>query len=221
MVLSRSQARRFYDRFGKKLDSQAFYEDAALEDLINHAEFDTAQSVYEFGCGTGRFAERLLKNILPATASYAGTDISQTMISLAEQRLLPYEKRAKVTKSNGSINFGRAEHTLDRVVSTYVLDLLSDADIRSVIDEARRVLKPGGKLCLVSLTNGNTIVSKLVTKLWKMLFATHPMFVGGCRPIMLESYLDQESWSLEYHHVVIQYGVSSEVIVASPKKLAA
>ncbi len=99
MVLSRSRVRRFYDRFGKMLDTQAFYEDAALDDLISHAEFDTAQSVFEFGCGTGRFAERLLKNILPSTASYTGTDISQTMISLAGQRLLSYEKRAIVTKS--------------------------------------------------------------------------------------------------------------------------
>jgi hypothetical protein len=37
MVLTRSQAQRFYDRFGKKQDAQAFYEDAALDDLIAHA----------------------------------------------------------------------------------------------------------------------------------------------------------------------------------------
>lgn len=65
MVLTRSQARRFYDHFGAKQDSQAFYEDAALDDLMRHADCAQAQSVFEFGCGTGRFAAQLLTKHLP------------------------------------------------------------------------------------------------------------------------------------------------------------
>lgn len=217
MILSPHEAQRFYDRFGKKQDAQAFYEDAALEDLITHAKFETAQSVFEFGCGTGRFAARILKNALPASATYTGIDISQTMVLLAEQRLLLYKKRASVTKSSGDNHFQIAEHSVDRVVSTYVLDLLSDADIRNVLTEAHRVLKPDGKLCLVSLTNGVTVFSKLVSILWKMCFKIHSTLIGGCRPISLKSYFDQSSWSLEYHHIVIQYGISSEVVIATPK----
>lgn len=218
MTLSRREAQRFYDRFGKKQDAQAFYEDAALEDLIAHAKFETAQSVYEFGCGTGRLAARLLEQILPSSASYIGTDISQVMISIARQRLMLYEKRANLTQSNGAIHIELTENTVDRIVSTYVLDLLSDADIRSLVAEAYRVLKPDGKLCLVSLTNGVTIVSRIVSTLWKMLFKARATLVAGCRPVNLKSYLDQASWTLEYHHIVVQYGVPSEVIVAAPNK---
>jgi ubiquinone/menaquinone biosynthesis C-methylase UbiE len=219
MTLSRSKAERFYDRFGRKQDAQAFYEDAALEELIAHATFESAQNVYEFGCGTGRLAERLLKQTLPSSAVYTAADISRVMISIAQQRLKPYGKRIDLIKSNGAIHVRLTDHTVDRFVSTYVLDLLADADIRNVIAEAYRVLRTDGKLCLVSLTSGVTMVSKLVSTLWEILFRVYPTLVGGCRPIPLESYLDQKSWSVEYHHIVVQYGVPSEVVIASPKNM--
>ena len=217
MVLTRSQARTFYNRFGKKQDTQAFYEDAALDDLIAHATFEQAEKVFEFGCGTGRFASRLLAKHLSPSASYLGIDLSQTMIAIAEQRVLPYKERAKVTQSDGSMRFPLSDHSVDCVVSTYVLDLLPEEDIRRVISEARRALIPGGKLCLVGLTQGVTFVSRIVIALWSAVFGLRPSFVGGCRPILLGSFFDQQSWSIDYRNVVTRFGVPSEVLIASPK----
>jgi hypothetical protein len=54
-MLSHEEARAFYDWFGARQDSQRFYEDPALCDLLGHADFGEARSVFEFGCGTGRF----------------------------------------------------------------------------------------------------------------------------------------------------------------------
>jgi ubiquinone/menaquinone biosynthesis C-methylase UbiE len=216
MVLTRSQAQRFYDRFGKKQDTQALYEDAALDDLIAHATFEQAEKVFELGCGTGRFAFRLLTRHLSPSGRYLGTDLSQTMIDIAEQRISPYAERAKVVQSGASIRFPLPDCSVDRVVSTYVLDLLSEADIRDSISEARRVLTPSGRLCLVSLTHGVTFASRVVCALWWAVFRLHASLVGGCRPIRLDSFLDQMSWSVDYRNVVTRMGVPSEVLVASP-----
>ena len=60
-LLSPTQAERFYNRFGKRLDSQTFYEKPALDDLAAHLQLETCRSVVEFGCGTGRFAEEFSK----------------------------------------------------------------------------------------------------------------------------------------------------------------
>jgi trans-aconitate methyltransferase len=70
--------------FGK--DRQRLYENSAISELIAHAAFDSAHSVFEFGCGTATFAARLLQRYLPADARYVGLDISSTMVSLAQQR---------------------------------------------------------------------------------------------------------------------------------------
>jgi ubiquinone/menaquinone biosynthesis C-methylase UbiE len=67
MVLKPSEAKAFYDRFGKKQDDQSFYEDLATDDLIAHARLGEAEKVLEFGCGTGRFAYRILEPILGVT----------------------------------------------------------------------------------------------------------------------------------------------------------
>jgi ubiquinone/menaquinone biosynthesis C-methylase UbiE len=217
MVLTRSQAQRFYDRFGGKQDAQAFYEDAALEDLIAHAAFEQAERVFELGCGTGRFALRLLGKHLSPSASYFGIDLSRTMIDLAERRISPYAKRARVVQSDGSMRFPLADHSVDRVVCTYVLDLLPEEDIRHAVAEANRALKAGGKLCLVSLTHGVTLASRIVEGLWSRIFQWRAALVGGCRPIDLHPFFDPQSWSIDYRNVISRLGVPSEIIIASPK----
>lgn len=219
MILTRTQARKFYDRFGAKQDTQAFYEDAALDDLVAHAAFGQAQSVFELGCGTGRFAARLLAQALPASASYFGTDLSRTMIGIADERMLPYAGRAKVMESDGSMHLPLADRCVERVVSTYVLDLLPETDIREVLVDAARVLIPGGKLCLVSLSRGVTFASVIVSALWSAAWRLHAAWVGGCRPIRLESFLDRQVWSIEYCNVVVRFGVPSEVLIASLKSV--
>jgi ubiquinone/menaquinone biosynthesis C-methylase UbiE len=215
MVLTSSQAKAFYDRFGSKQDAQAFYEDAALDDLIAHAKFELAERVFEFGCGTGRLAARLLSKHLSPSASYLGVDLSETMIDLAKQRLSPFIGRARVKQSDGAMRFPLPDRSVDRVVSAYVLDLLSDQDMRDAASEAQRVLKPAGKLCLVSLTHGVTPVSRIVSALWSMTFRLRASLVGGCRPIRLASYFAPPVWSLDYRNVVTRFGISSEVLVVS------
>jgi ubiquinone/menaquinone biosynthesis C-methylase UbiE len=217
MVLTRSQAQTFYNRFGRKQDAQAFYEDGALDDLIGHAAFEQAEKVFELGCGTGRFASRLLAKHLSPSAVYFGIDLSQTMITIAQKRILPYKKRAKVSQSDGSMHFPLPNDSVDCVVATYVLDLLPEEDILQAISEARRVLIAGGKLCLVSLTQGVSFVSRIFIALWSAVFRLRPSLVGGCRPILLNSFFDQRNWSVDYRNVVIRFGVPSEVLIASPK----
>ncbi|MEJ2439832.1 MAG: class I SAM-dependent methyltransferase [Gammaproteobacteria bacterium] len=216
MVLTPAQARKFYDRFGSKQDTQAFYEDVALDTLIAHADLAKANAVFEFGCGTGRFAVKLLSEYLPESASYLGMDVSTTMTELATQRLSQYNGRASVIQSDGKIAFPLADQSVDRVISTYVLDLLSEKDISQFIGEAHRVLRPGGKLCLVSLTRGCTMASRAITGIWSLLFRLSASMVGGCRPIQLVSFIDRHRWSIEYHDLLTQFGVPSEILIVTP-----
>lgn len=95
-VLSHEEAKAFYDWFGIRQDSQRIYEDAALDDLVAHAGFSEAHSVFEFGCGTGRFAERLLSDLLPSECRYQAADASAAMVRLAQARLAPWKDRAQV-----------------------------------------------------------------------------------------------------------------------------
>jgi SAM-dependent methyltransferase len=81
--------------------------------------------MFECGCGTGVFAERLLSRHLPPQARYLAVDSSATMVALARTRLA---------------RFG------ERFVSNYVLDLLSLPDMAHLLAEAHRLLVADGRL---------------------------------------------------------------------------
>ncbi len=214
--LTTEQARAFYDRFGARQDRQGFYENTALGELIRHGDFEAAERVFEFGCGTGRFAAELLAGPLPEGCRYLGVDISTTMVSLAGARLQPWAGRAEAELWRGEAPPG-GEAAFDRFVSTYVLDLLAPAAVAETIAMARMMLVPQGKLCLVGLTEGKGLPARLVSSLWKAVHACHPVLVGGCRPVRLLQFLGEHSWRVEHHQVVNSWGISSEVLVASPR----
>ncbi len=214
MALSRLEAKAFYDKFGAKQDKQAFYEDPAINCLIANARLKAAYRIFEFGFGTGRLAERLFREVLPPSASYAGVDCSPVMADLARGRLAPFVKRADVKVTDGSIEFPIPEASVDCVISTYVLDLLCEYDSRRFMENARRVLRPGGRLLLTSLTDGTGPVSRAVTGVWKMVYRLRPVLVGGCRPIQLTMLLEPTQWKILHREVVVSFGIASEVLVA-------
>ena len=59
-------AKRFYDKFGSKQDKQGLYEDHALNKVFELGRFEKSNLVFEVGCGTEHFAERLLREYLPS-----------------------------------------------------------------------------------------------------------------------------------------------------------
>jgi ubiquinone/menaquinone biosynthesis C-methylase UbiE len=215
-TLSPAAARALYDRIGGWQDTQRFYEDCATADLIAQSDFLTAGSVFEFGAGTGRIAEQLLRSHLPAPARYHGIDISSTMVALARQRLAPWRDRATVEQSDGSPRLPAPDSSVDRFVSTYVLDLLSAEDIARVLEEAHRVLSPNGRLCLVSATHGQRPLERFVMGLAARLHSLSPRLVGGCRAVDLASSLGAGRWQVLARSVVSKWGITSEVLVATP-----
>jgi ubiquinone/menaquinone biosynthesis C-methylase UbiE len=218
-TLTFKEARAYYDSFGAKQDSQTFYEGPAIQKLIANGHFDQAASVFEFGCGTGRFAHELIREHLPPDAIYCGTDISSTMIQLATKRLESFGPRAVVTLTSAKIDIPVGDKSIDRFVSTYVLDLLPQADVQKVLEEARRVLQGDGLLCLASITSGITFLSRIVMDTWQWIFSRNPSIVGGCRPTHLTELLPAAHWQIRYRTVVVAWGIASEVVIAVPIKV--
>jgi ubiquinone/menaquinone biosynthesis C-methylase UbiE len=215
-TLSRTQARAAYDRIGSLQDRQTFYESHALADLCEHADFEHAASVFEFGCGTGRFGAELLRERLPKDAHYLGVDQSSTMVGLARERMLPFGERAEIRQTDGSTGLAVADASYDRFVSSYVLDLLGFDDIRQLLREAHRALEPRGLLCLTSLTAAESSLSRAVMWGWHQVNRVSPALLGGCRPLELLNHISPEHWQVVHHRRIEAFGIPSEIVVAKP-----
>lgn len=213
--LTYDEASSIYDRIGIWYERQDFYERAAINKLCRHASFDTASSVIELGCGTGKLATRLLEEELPSDARYLGLDVSNKMVTLTKEKTASFRSQVEVRRTDGRVRgLAIADESYDRFVTCYVLDLLSLEDIRGVFEEARRILKPDGLLCVASLTHGTTTLSKTISQAWTWVHSLDPRFVAGCRPIEVQNSLDLDSWSVEYCRKVVSYGITSEVVIA-------
>ena len=213
-ILSYEQAKRFYDWMGAKQDAQCFYERPALADLVSHLELAEAENVIEFGCGTGRLAEELFNRYLSLNACYVGLDLSRTMIELAQSRTARFGGRAAIQQTSGTTHVDLPDGAFDRFISTYVLDLLSERDIDSLLSEAYRVLTNGGLPGVVSLTRGSRGLSRFVTWTWERLQQFSPMLTGGCRPIKIRPLLEDLRWKVLHRNVVTPFAVASEIVVA-------
>jgi len=213
-ALTHAQARAFYDRFVWLQDWQQRYESPALEVLVREGAFGEAHSIVELGCGTGRLAERLLARELPDDAEYLGIDVSARMVERTRRRLARFGGRASVRMTDGCLQLPAADRAFERLIAAYVLDLLSESDVGLALDEAHRVLVPGGRLCIASLGEGTTPSSRMLCRAWKALYRASPFLVGGCRPTELRAVLLPSTWEILHAETVVAYSVPTQVVVA-------
>lgn len=171
-VFSTLQTANFYDRFGKKQDQQAFYEDIAIKYLLEESNLAEANKIIEFGYGTGRMAVHILNEYTSSNIKYVGYDLSTTMSLLARQRLSQFQDRAIIRQSDGTPNLPEENCSADRVISTYVLDILGESDIRAFFEEVWRILTPGELVSVISLTRARNLFPRLVMGLWSLLYST-------------------------------------------------
>ena len=217
MALSPDRVRRVYDRIGRLQDTQAFYEDAAIDDLIANSDLGNAHRVIEIGCGTGRLARRLLDRQLPADATYLGVELSPKMAELTRDRLRPHLARSAVTLTDAVNAWPEAADRADRVIATYLFDLLDASATTALLDHIAQCLVSGGLLCAVSLTDGSHGLTRAVSRLWTAVWRRRPGLVGGCRPVQLADTLTGLGWALRHHTTVTAWALTSEIVVAQPR----
>jgi len=200
-------ARRFYDRLGQGHDWAERYEGRAKSLALARLDLSPGQQVLNVGVGTGREQIHIQAAITPGGTGF-GLDLSPVMLQLT------HHSTAALLCEGNACRLPFADVGFDRLFSAYVLDLISAGDLPNLLAEFRRVLRPGGRLVLVSLTEGVNLPSRLLVGLWKAAYAVSPVACGGCRPVQLAGLVEAAGFCRVEREVVVQLGVPSEVIVA-------
>jgi ubiquinone/menaquinone biosynthesis C-methylase UbiE len=136
----------FYDAFTKLLGVEGVH-----RKLIRQATIRPDHRVLEIGCGTGNLA--FLAKRLNPTAQVIGIDPDPK--ALARARRKAKQQGASLQFDSGfSEELPYPDASFDRILSAFMLHhVQSDAKLLTV-QEARRVLKPGGFLHLVDFQDG-------------------------------------------------------------------
>lgn len=152
---------------------------------IELAQIKSTDKILEVAVGIGLSFLEILKRVDRRNTVY-GIDLSPAML----------EKTKKLITKKGYTNFDLKEadtrhlpfpdETFDVLYNSYMLDLIPIADFPVVLKEFRRVLKKGGQLVLVNLGKKD---SRPV--FYEKLYKLSPYFWGGCRPVLMESFVKE------------------------------
>ena len=207
--ISQSEIPRVYDALSKTYDIWGkLAESRARNRAIELAKIRDGQRILEVAVGTGlTFCEIVRRN---PNGTNIGIDISQGMLKKAEKRLGKLSWANYALKIESAFQLQAADNHFDLLMNSYMFDLIAFDEMDTVLKEFKRVLKKGGRLILVNMTEGESVGSGLYT----MLYRISPRAFGGCRGVKLSDKLKQHGFevvSREYHQ---QLWFPSEVILA-------
>lgn len=134
-----------WDRAARLYDFQLFLERAAIDLALELAAIGPGDRVLDLGTGTGAVLRRLAARA-DAPREAVGVDRSASMLAAA--RDLPSAWRLMCADAT-ALPF--ANESFDVVTAAYLLHLLGPAARPSVIADAARVLRPGGRMVTVTV----------------------------------------------------------------------
>lgn len=191
-----------YDIWGRLTEARA--RDRALE----LAEIQDGQHILEVAVGTGlAFYEIVRHN---PHGHNLGIDLSKGMLEKAERRL------RMLGQVNYSLRVGTAfdlpleDESVELLVNNYMFDLIAFEDMGRVLAEFKRVLRKGGKLILVNMTEGERWGSQIYDRVYNL----SPKLMGGCRGVKLSGKLQEYGFKVDVREYYQQLLFPSEVIRA-------
>ena len=114
---------------------------ATTQFLLDNVGISSDDVVLEIGCGVGRVG----KHLAPRCRRWIGADVSTNMLRFAAENLREVENVEFVELSGYDLG-PIASETVDVAYCTVVFPHLSQWDRYSYVEDAFRVLRPGGKL---------------------------------------------------------------------------
>ena len=211
---SKDAARASYNRMSRWYDmiagsTEKKYRDWGLEKLSARQ----GEKILEIGFGTGHCLVSLAKAVGPA-GRVIGLDLSDGMLAIARERLQQLALSDRV-----DLHLGDAAHLdflqagdLDGVFMSFTLELFDNPEIPRVLQECHRILKPGGRLAVVSMTKTNP--PGLPVRMYEW-FHEHLPDYADCRPIFARQALEENGFKIQDVSVSSMWGLPVEIVLGT------
>jgi len=179
-----SATQRFYDRISHVYDLIADAgEHEAREKGLAALHARPGERILEIGFGTGHSLVDLATAV-GSTGHVSGVDIAPKMRDVAQHRVTKESLADRIDLSVAAIPpLPYDDAAFDGVFLSFVLELFPLVEIVGVLREIDRVLRPGGRVCVVSMaTTRDDESDSFLEKTYKWLHHHFPHIVD-CQPI--------------------------------------
>jgi ubiquinone/menaquinone biosynthesis C-methylase UbiE len=178
---TKRQTRRFYDRIAPFYDLLSKRTEWPVRQrALTALKPRPGERILEIGPGTGQNLPAL-GNAVGACGHVYGIDLSEAMLERARGLIERSDLAGRITLSCGdAADLPYFDGTMDGVLMTFTLELFDTPEIPVVLSECRRVLRPGGRIVVASLTKDAN--AGVVLRLLEWTHAHLPRILD-CRPI--------------------------------------
>ena len=209
---SKQEAKRFYDCISRFYDYLiGALERKYAEIALMRLSLQEGETVLEIGFGTGRCLKRIAQSVGQRGKVY-GIDISSGMLEVAKRRLEKARLIDKVEVCCGdAANLPYDDNTFDATFMSFTLELFDTPEIPAVLKEVKRVLKPAGRLGVVSMSKQDG--KSTLLRLYEWAHQKWPKYVD-CRPIYVKSSLIDAEYLIQSEQKARLVGLPLEIVVA-------
>jgi demethylmenaquinone methyltransferase/2-methoxy-6-polyprenyl-1,4-benzoquinol methylase len=209
---SKEEARVSYDSMSRWYDLLAGLGERKHRELgLQMLAAETGDTVLEIGFGTGHGIMALARLVGPSGQVY-GIDISKGMLDVT---------RARVAEAGLSsiVNLRRGDATelpyesgvFDAVFASFTLELFDTPEIPIVLQECQRVLRSGGRICVVAMAKRGA--DSTVVRLYEWVHERFPKYVD-CRPIFPRRALEQARYEVVDVAEESMFGLPVDIVLA-------
>jgi ubiquinone/menaquinone biosynthesis C-methylase UbiE len=208
------EAKSTYDRLSHYYDLLTrFGEQELTRAGLNKLGLGRGEKVLEIGFGTGN-AILDLARCTGTTGHVDGIDISEGMCEVARRKVEGNSLADRVTLRRGDAReLPYAAREFDAVFLSFTLELFDTPDIPIVLRECRRVLKPAGRIGVVSLSKDRGL--GFIGRLYEWLHVRFPSLVD-CRPIPVRTVLEEAGFAVTSADFRSLWGLPVAVVLAAP-----
>ena len=213
---SKSQAQATYDRLSRWYDVLAGSSEKRLIDAaLLKLAVGEGEQVLEIGFGTGHAIVALARSVGESGRVY-GLDISAGMLRVAQERVDHAGLSGQVDLRQGdAAQLPFETGSLDAILMSFTLELFDTPEILVVLGECRRVLRDGGRLCVVAMSR----VGKrgLMLRLYEWAHDRFPRYVD-CRPIYAQAAVQEAGFQAVDATVRSTWGLPVEIVLAQKSR---
>ena len=205
--LPKAAVSRTYTRIAPFHDGLAVLVEArARQRGLEWAAVRDGERVLEVAVGTGLSFRRLLQQ--NPNGWTEGIDLTPAMLNRARRRAARSGIATYRLAPGDAYALDFPDATFDLVLNSYMFDMLPVDDFVPVLREFRRVLKPGGRLVMVNMTQG----MRWYNHVWESVYRLYPPLMGGCRGVVVAPFLREAGFVNTRRAYVSQRTFPSEVV---------
>lgn len=191
---SKREAQANYDRIARWYDlAEGFWERKLRSAGLRKLGASDGEMNLDVGIGTGHETSTLARSV-GESGRVVGIDLSFRMLLTAKSRI---EKEGLIGRV-GLLQCDAAHlpfkaETFDCIFMSFTLELFDTPEIPFVLEELMLVLRPGGRICIVSLSRSGG--RSLARDLYERVHDRFPIVVD-CRPIFVRRAMEEAGFEV-------------------------